>query len=248
MLVVLTHVSEALHLFPWMHWGDEHSLGHYLDFGSAVLGLTLSLGISAPCGYEGRRVSAAKGQGRPYRQQYPGIWLMMASRKLAVFTIVFVIAYAVIYVICTEMNLPLLTYHPVIGEVDFLWTPERRGPAMYWYGWMLTSLIGAVALAAIATAVPASWVQRVILFGCLAAVAYLVLYTLAFVPHYSANASTLEHPAIASYRDGRQRQTGWIGVPLRRLHQLSAHAARPQVGGMADRGARELSPAEGAAG
>jgi hypothetical protein len=40
-VVVLTHVSEALHLFPSMHWGLEHSLGHYLDFWSAVLGLTL---------------------------------------------------------------------------------------------------------------------------------------------------------------------------------------------------------------
>jgi hypothetical protein len=40
-LVVLTHVSEALHLLPWMHWGLEHSVGHYLDFWSAVLGLTL---------------------------------------------------------------------------------------------------------------------------------------------------------------------------------------------------------------
>src|ERR1700730_16334762 len=39
--VVLTHVSEALQLFPWMHWGLEHSAGHYLDFWSAVLGLTL---------------------------------------------------------------------------------------------------------------------------------------------------------------------------------------------------------------
>jgi hypothetical protein len=40
-VVVLTHVSEALQLFPSMHWGLEHSVGHYLDFGSAVLGLTL---------------------------------------------------------------------------------------------------------------------------------------------------------------------------------------------------------------
>jgi Ca2+/Na+ antiporter len=40
-VVVLTHLCEALHLFPWMHWGDEHSVGHYLDLGSAVLGLTL---------------------------------------------------------------------------------------------------------------------------------------------------------------------------------------------------------------
>jgi hypothetical protein len=41
MMVVLTHVSEAFQLFPWMHWGLEHSVGHYLDFWSAVLGLTL---------------------------------------------------------------------------------------------------------------------------------------------------------------------------------------------------------------
>jgi hypothetical protein len=40
-IVVLTHFCEALHLFPWMHWGDQHSVGHYLDLGSAVLGLTL---------------------------------------------------------------------------------------------------------------------------------------------------------------------------------------------------------------
>lgn len=40
-LVVLIHVSEALYLFPWMHWGLERSVGHYLDFWSAVLGLTL---------------------------------------------------------------------------------------------------------------------------------------------------------------------------------------------------------------
>jgi hypothetical protein len=45
-VVVLTHVSEALHLFPWMQWGLENSAGHYLDLWSAVLGLTL-----LPAGY-----------------------------------------------------------------------------------------------------------------------------------------------------------------------------------------------------
>ena len=39
--VVLTHVCEALELFAWMHWGDERSVGHYLDLVSAVLGVTL---------------------------------------------------------------------------------------------------------------------------------------------------------------------------------------------------------------
>ena len=44
-IVVLTHFCEALHLIASMHWGDGHSVGHYLDLGSAILGLTLlSLG------------------------------------------------------------------------------------------------------------------------------------------------------------------------------------------------------------
>lgn len=46
LLVALTHIFEALHVFTWMHWGVEHSLGHYLDLSSAVLGLTLF-----PAGY-----------------------------------------------------------------------------------------------------------------------------------------------------------------------------------------------------
>ncbi len=40
-VVVLTHACEAFHLFPWMHWGFQQSVGHYVDFWSAVLGLTL---------------------------------------------------------------------------------------------------------------------------------------------------------------------------------------------------------------
>jgi hypothetical protein len=39
--VSLTHVCEALQLFPWMQWGFKHSPGHYLDLCSAALGLTL---------------------------------------------------------------------------------------------------------------------------------------------------------------------------------------------------------------
>ncbi len=40
-VVVLTHIFEALHLFPFMQWGSPHSFGHYLDLTSAILGLTL---------------------------------------------------------------------------------------------------------------------------------------------------------------------------------------------------------------
>lgn len=42
-VMVLTHLCEAWRLFPGMGWGREHTAGHYLDQGSAVVGLTLLL-------------------------------------------------------------------------------------------------------------------------------------------------------------------------------------------------------------
>jgi hypothetical protein len=40
-MVMLTDVCEALRLFPWMHWGSEHGVGHYLDASSAALRIAL---------------------------------------------------------------------------------------------------------------------------------------------------------------------------------------------------------------
>jgi hypothetical protein len=42
-VVVLTHVCEALNLFPSMGWGTEGSVGHYIDLASAILGIALLL-------------------------------------------------------------------------------------------------------------------------------------------------------------------------------------------------------------
>jgi len=44
--VVLAHVCEALQLLPGMHWGFEHSPGHYIDLTAAIVGFTLF-----PAGY-----------------------------------------------------------------------------------------------------------------------------------------------------------------------------------------------------
>lgn len=103
---------------------------------------------------------------------------MTASDKIPGFALVFGVAYAAIYVVCTEINLPLITYHPVTGEIGLLRQLAKTGPVMYWYGWMLTSFVGAVALAAVASVLPQSWVQRAIAFGCLLAAAYWIFYTI----------------------------------------------------------------------
>jgi len=64
----------------------------------------------------------------------------------------FAAAFAVIYVIAVEYNLALVTYHPKLKEWGFLTEqPKAGGPAMYWYGWILTATLGAgvVSLAAL---------------------------------------------------------------------------------------------------
>jgi hypothetical protein len=40
-VVVLTHIAEALDLFPWMGWGLPASAGHYVDLVNAASGLAL---------------------------------------------------------------------------------------------------------------------------------------------------------------------------------------------------------------
>jgi hypothetical protein len=163
---------------------------------------------------------------------------MIASNRIPVFTLTFGVAYAAIYAICTEINLPLLTYHPVIGEIDFLWQPPRRGPAMYWYGWMLTSAIGAIVLGWVGAVVPEQWLQRAILFGCLGAVAYLVLYTVALFIYdkatveleflksrwLSAIAAMVVAAVVSCFAPARWRQQLWPGwtwvVPLGSLAVL----------------------------
>ena len=42
-VVVFTHLCEALHLFPWMRWGSEHSVGHYLDLWGSLIEMKRTL-------------------------------------------------------------------------------------------------------------------------------------------------------------------------------------------------------------
>jgi hypothetical protein len=44
-VVVLTHLLEALHLFPFMGCGGQHSAGHYLDLASAIGVAFLAVGL-----------------------------------------------------------------------------------------------------------------------------------------------------------------------------------------------------------
>jgi hypothetical protein len=70
---------------------------------------------------------------------------------------VFAAAFAVIYVFAVEQNWALVTYHPRIREWGWLVEPARSGPAMYWYGWLATSALGAVAASLVALPLTRRW-------------------------------------------------------------------------------------------
>ena len=79
---------------------------------------------------------------------------MTASRKFGVFAIVFAVAYPIIYIIATEVNLAAFTYHSAIGEFGLGPNKPRNGPAMYWFGWMTTSAVVAAVIATIVAYLP----------------------------------------------------------------------------------------------
>ena len=85
---------------------------------------------------------------------------MTASRTFGVFAIVFAVTYPIIYVISTEVNLALFTYHPALGEFGFGANRPRSGPAMYWFGWMSTSALCALVVALIAAYLPVRVTQK----------------------------------------------------------------------------------------
>jgi hypothetical protein len=57
-----------------------------------------------------------------------------------------------IYVACNLYHWPLFTFFPATNHLTWGWTPmsDDEGPAMYWYGWLLSTLILGVGLAGLA--------------------------------------------------------------------------------------------------
>lgn len=78
---------------------------------------------------------------------------LATSPAFGTFAIVFAIAAPIIYVASEVASWPLFTYHPGTNRIDFGWAAPRpnEGPAMYWYGWVATMLVGSSLLGIVAT-------------------------------------------------------------------------------------------------
>jgi hypothetical protein len=81
---------------------------------------------------------------------------LATSVAFRTFAVVLAIVTPVIYVLCEMWNWPLFTYHPATNRIDWLYAPPVRneGPAMYWYGWIGTTLIASTVLGILAMLLP----------------------------------------------------------------------------------------------
>jgi hypothetical protein len=61
----------------------------------------------------------------------------------------FAAAFSLVYIVSVEFNWALVTYHPKIHQWGWLVEPSRDGPPMYWFGWLITSTLGASAVSLI---------------------------------------------------------------------------------------------------
>ena len=88
---------------------------------------------------------------------------LATSTAFRTFATVFAIATPIIYVICEMRNIPVFPYHPGTGRLDLGFAPavKDEGPAMYWYGWTVATLLGAGVLGLIAAKLPESATKRI---------------------------------------------------------------------------------------
>jgi hypothetical protein len=81
---------------------------------------------------------------------------MKIARVLPLFSVAFAITYA----FAVEYNLAVFTYHPQLQQFVLGVERPKAGPAMYWYGWIVTSAVAALLVSAVALILPRSWAVR----------------------------------------------------------------------------------------
>ena len=78
------------------------------------------------------------------------------SSRVGAFALVFGVSFAILYVVCDMGAMPMFTYHPGPDRWELGFAPAVRdeGPAMYWYGWIANSTLGATTLGLLAAVLP----------------------------------------------------------------------------------------------
>jgi hypothetical protein len=101
-----------------------------------------------------------------------------SQSRLRTFVFVFSLSFPVLYVICEIFGAPLFTYHPATNRFDLGWSPGRsgEGPAMHWYGWVASSILGSSLVGLIGSRLPDTTTKRIPL------ILLIMLPTLGLIP------------------------------------------------------------------
>jgi hypothetical protein len=93
------------------------------------------------------------------------------------FYIVFSLIAPLIYFLSDVYKFPLITYFPATDELYWGWKAfsEESGPAMYWYGWLLSSILFSGVLSILVVNVFKLSIQRLVLLSHLSWLMILVM-------------------------------------------------------------------------
>jgi len=82
---------------------------------------------------------------------------------LRTFVVTFALVGTLTYCICLFFNWPMFTYHPAVNRFESGYGPSKsgEGPAMYWYGWVLSSLIVSTVVGFLATLLPENVAKKI---------------------------------------------------------------------------------------
>jgi hypothetical protein len=105
---------------------------------------------------------------------------MTKTERLAA---IFGVAFALIYAPTMDLNWTAATYHPIQGIWQLGRAPPLGGgsPAMYWYGFIITSALGALAVTVLAALVPDKVLERLPWRSLVWLVPIVVVFYIAYV-------------------------------------------------------------------
>lgn len=101
------------------------------------------------------------------------------------FAVIFSSSFSTTYLLADMYKVPVFSYYPATSKMTLGWSASTMddGPAMYWYGWLLSSLIVAFTLSWLATLLPKKFARKIpvsIAWTVPIALVPIFLYTLKF--------------------------------------------------------------------
>ena len=110
---------------------------------------------------------------------------MLTELRQRNFAVVFSASFSISYLLADMYKLPIFSFYPATSKITLGWSASTMddGPAMYWYGWLLSSLLVALTLSWLATLLPEKFARKIplsIAWTVPIALVPIFLYTLKF--------------------------------------------------------------------